>query len=132
LGSRKLFCPSWLTMILPNISLPHSLGWQAHATIPSYWLWWGRMNSLPSWPQTTILLISDSQVCRITSVSHLLPVCKSTTGTWFVYFWDSVLLCISDCLKLAILLLQPCNCCDYSTTPGSKSQFLFQLLMLEL
>jgi hypothetical protein len=26
---------------LPDLSLPHSLGWQAHATTPSYWLRWG-------------------------------------------------------------------------------------------
>jgi hypothetical protein len=38
------------------------------------------MNYLPDWPQTTILLISASQVASVTSLSHQLPAslgCKS-------------------------------------------------------
>jgi hypothetical protein len=29
-----------------NLSLPNSLGWQVHATTPSYWLRWGLMKFL--------------------------------------------------------------------------------------
>jgi hypothetical protein len=41
-GVSQTFCAGWPgTMILP-ISASHiALGWQAHITVPSYWLRWG-------------------------------------------------------------------------------------------
>jgi hypothetical protein len=31
-----------------NLSCPHCLEWQAHSTVPSYWLRWCLRNSLPT------------------------------------------------------------------------------------
>jgi hypothetical protein len=42
------------------LSPPYSLGWQACATVPSYWLKWILWTFCLGWPQTVILLILAS------------------------------------------------------------------------
>jgi hypothetical protein len=46
--SSKLFWQGWpeTVIFLTTVSL-HSLGWQTQATVPSYWLIWGLLNSTP-------------------------------------------------------------------------------------
>jgi hypothetical protein len=39
-----LFCPGLPGPRSSYLWSPPSLGWQAHATIPSYWLRWGLVN----------------------------------------------------------------------------------------
>jgi hypothetical protein len=50
----------------------HSATWAAPLIPFLLWLFskWGLMNSLPGWPQTSILPNSVSQIARITVVSH--------------------------------------------------------------
>jgi hypothetical protein len=54
-----------------QISALHSLGWQAHATEPSYWLTWGSCE-LFAWASLKpgIPLISAFKVAKITGISH--------------------------------------------------------------
>jgi hypothetical protein len=53
------------------------LGWQTAATTPSFFFHWhgGGFHKLFCWgrPQTRILLISVSQIARITGASHWHP-----------------------------------------------------------
>jgi hypothetical protein len=77
MGSHELFLPglAW-NCNLPDLSLLHSLVWQACTTLTRDKVWW---TPCLDWPQAVIIPISASQVTRIAGIiyQHL-----ATTMSW--------------------------------------------------
>jgi hypothetical protein len=63
-------CPGWPRLWSSYLCFLCRLGWKAHDTMPRYVSRWGRELFCSDWPWTTILLISTSQVARITDKSQ--------------------------------------------------------------
>jgi hypothetical protein len=72
LNSLACLCPG-RPRLWSYFYFPISLGWQVHATVPSFFTGWDEVSWVfyPSWLWTTpILLIIASWVARIIAVSH--------------------------------------------------------------
>jgi hypothetical protein len=76
MGSHKL---SWSESLIFPIPVPHSLGCQAHATVPSYWVRWGVVKYLPglAWNLNQVAY----QIAMITGMSH-----QNLAGHYYYFF----------------------------------------------
>jgi hypothetical protein len=83
------FCPGWSDCDPPILSFSLLLRWQVHATTSSFSpLRWGLL-LCSNCPGTSILLISASQVARITGMSrghlaHWMKTCSPVQKSWKV------------------------------------------------
>jgi hypothetical protein len=68
-----LFCLGHPVLPSSHFRLPIITEMTGVNTTASHWLRWGLIKFCPSWPWTSVLLISASQVGRIIGISHQHP-----------------------------------------------------------